>query len=187
VVQELGTSSTYDDIRDSHELQSLAEVPFEASTSATTPYVSTMARSNPWQPRMAGLAFRDLNGAGVPESTPVRRLSQAKTILRERFTASIRNDAGSTQELRLIIQTLYLYQALPPGVIDGLMFAFAMGTDPEVRVILEARSVGDSAARYYAVAPCTSAFAKCSIDQTEVWTSENQVANGTFRMYMNKP
>ena len=45
---------TYNDIRDSHELQSFAEIAFEASTSATTPNVSSNAKSAPWQPRTAG-------------------------------------------------------------------------------------------------------------------------------------
>jgi hypothetical protein len=122
-------------------LQSLAEAPFEASTSATTDNVSRIAKSSPWQSRVVGLTFRELSGSHAAESTQVRRLSQAKTILRERFTGSIRQDSGSTQELQLIIEPLYRYQPLPPGIV---------------------------------------------LDQTEVWTSENQVANGTFRMYIYK-
>jgi hypothetical protein len=177
---------TYDDVRDSHELQSFSEIPFDASTSATTPNVSSIAKSAPWQPRTAGVVYRKLDGASAPENTPVRRLSQAKAILRERFRANVQHDNGNLEELRLISQPLYRYQPVPPGVVDGLMFAFAMGTDPEVLVVLEARTEGDTVVWYYAIAPSTSVRAKCFIDEREVWISENLSTSSTFRMYINK-
>ncbi|XZE19579.1 hypothetical protein SH449x_004903 [Pirellulaceae bacterium SH449] len=177
---------TYDDIRDSHELQSLTEEVFVAGTTASTTNVAIRARQSKWRPKKGGVTYSILPGDSVPESTPIRRLTQAKSIIRSRFSAAIVKDDGSREELRLLAQPLYRYSPLPEGVEDGFLFGFAMGTDPEVLVMLESRIQGNERTWHYAVAPSTSVYATCSLDGQEVWTSSQQRAYETFEFYINR-
>lgn len=169
---------TYDDVKDSHELQSLATDGLAASRENTVV----------WATRVGGLKFRKLDGVPAPDAASVRRKTQMRTILAQRFTAemSARETSRITQ-LRLIPQPLYRYDPLPEGVLDGAIYSFALGTDPEVLVLLEARQEADgSNAWYYAFAPATSTKVRGFIDTKEVWDNADQESNGTFAFFYNR-
>jgi hypothetical protein len=57
--------------------------------------------------------------------------------LMRRVRAEVDKDGES--ELRLMTQPLYRYAAASEGVLDGAVFVFCMGTDPEIIALLEAR------------------------------------------------
>jgi hypothetical protein len=124
-----------------HELQSLASGPLRA----------TRHNSQVWSPAAAGVELKPVPGApGVPASTPARRLTQMRNILRG-FSAAMGHDRWR-HELRLMPQPLHRYSN-DGAVVDGALFAFAQGTDPEVLFLLEARkSDHESADWHYAVA-----------------------------------
>jgi hypothetical protein len=46
---------------------------------------------------------------------------------------------GVDQELRLLSQPLYRYESTLPEVVDGALFTFVTGTDPELMLVIEAR------------------------------------------------
>jgi hypothetical protein len=112
-----------------------------------------------------------------------------RTFLRQKFSAQITKDGSSEVELRVLPQPLYRYETLPPNVLDGAMFGFALGTDPEVLVLLEARkssSPGAPDSWYYAFAPSTSVKALGRVDGVEVWNNLDQNIGNTFRMLINR-
>ncbi len=168
---------TYDDVKDSHELQSLATHLFEA----------TSPRGANWKPTAGGLEFKKLEKAGVPAATAVRRLTQMRNLLRERFAGEVfKRDSNQIEKLRLVPQPLYRYAPLPKGVIDGAMFSLAFDTDPEILVLLEARQETDGNAWYYAFALATSRRATGFLDGESIWNSDDQYANQTFLFMMNR-
>lgn len=170
---------TYDDIKDSHELQSLA----------TEPLVATSPLFPEWRPAATNLEFREVKGVPPPDTSPVRRQTQMRTILRQKISAQMTKDNNSQVELRLLPQPLYRYETLPPNVLDGAMFGLAFGTDPEVLVLLEARkgaSPDAPEAWYYAFAPSTSAKVVGRFDGAEVWNNLDQNIGNTFRMLINR-
>ncbi len=121
---------TYDDIKDSHELQSLSTEGLSAAQNGRVP----------WSTRVGGLKFRKLDKSAAPDASGVRRKTQMRTILAQRFTAEMTSrETSRVTQLRLIPQPLYRYDPLPDGVLDGAIYSFALGTDPEVLVLLEAR------------------------------------------------
>lgn len=168
---------TYDDIKDSHELQSLCVEPLRA----------TSQTGFSWRPSAGGLVFNKLDGAPPPGNSAIRRQAQMRALLRERFSAEmIKRENGQLEKLRLLPQPLYRYEPLPAGVEDGAMFAFAMGTDPEVFVLLEARKEANGSAWYYAFAPSTSVEVHGMLDARQVWDNNNQETNGTFVFIYNR-
>lgn len=170
---------TYDDIKDSHELQSLA----------TAPLVGTSPLYPQWRPAATGLEFRRVEGVPPPDKSPVRRQTQMRTILRQKFSGQMTKDNKSQVELRLLPQPLYRYETLPTDVSDGAVFALAFGTDPEVLVLLEARkgrAADEPDQWFYAFAPATSAQVVGRVDGVEVWNNLDQNVGNTFRMIIDR-
>src|SRR4030095_9934951 len=92
-----------------------------------------------WSPKTAGVEFRDVPEAPVPAANRASRLRQMKVIADD-FTARLpaRNvDDANQVVLRLLPTPLYRYdpqksEKAVPFLKDGALFAFVMGTDPEV-------------------------------------------------------
>jgi len=96
-----------------------------------------------WNPRQPGIVFANVPDAGAPAEAPARRLTQMKAISRE-FAIVLKdrrvNDKGEEQSLRLLSQPLDRYESNDADRADGALFAFALGTDPEIFLLIEARN-----------------------------------------------
>src|SRR5262245_50112525 len=98
-----------------------------------------------WSPGKAGVEFRDLPDAPVPAEDGAARLRQMKSLA-GRFTARLppaKVGQGNAEVLRLLPRPLYRYdlkdvKETDRNLRDGGMFAYVMGTDPEVVLLLEA-------------------------------------------------
>jgi hypothetical protein len=151
--------------RTMHELCSLAEVPLK-----TTWGEGAAA----WRPARAGVVFRKVPGAPAPAETGRARLTQMRTIAGG-FTAatSAPPDYGggrSHGELRLLPQPLFRHEGESPAALDGALFTFAFGTDPEVLLLLEARTTPDGPAWHFAAAPFTDFEIELKYKGEIVWT-----------------
>ena len=71
---------------------------------------------------------------------------------------------------------------MPADVVDGAVFAFAQGTDPELLVLLEARRSGESLAWHYAFGSATLFLLEGYVDETQVWTDRQKFADKTYLM-----
>jgi hypothetical protein len=92
-----------------------------------------------WTSGEAGIAWEPLSGAPLPAASRSARLVQMRAIAR-RYSATIQTQGES--ELRLMEQPLFRYAEGTAGVIDGAIFDFAMTTDPELLLLVEARDSG---------------------------------------------
>ncbi|MGE5193080.1 MAG: hypothetical protein ACM3U2_11320 [Deltaproteobacteria bacterium] len=129
-----------------------------------------------WSPAKSGVDFRDVADVPAPAGNPAARLRQMKAIA-ERFTARLpkRNGDANHEVLRLLPRPLYRYDlkeadGADPPLQDGGMFAFVMGTDPEVILLLEAVRRGDDAVWQYAFARATAWAAEASLGDEVVWS-----------------
>jgi hypothetical protein len=131
-----------------------------------------------WEPREAGVEFKPLTDAGEPGADPVRRLAQMRSIARQ-FTAKIGRE--TPHELRLLTQPLHRYGDASTDVVDGALFAFVQGTDPELILLIEARRKGDKLVWEYAAARMTMVNLELRRQGAVVWTIEwwDQVADPT--------
>ncbi len=111
-----------------HEFHSLATVPLSG----------TFRGIQAWKAPTAGLKFAAVPGAPVPAANPRLRLIQLKSLARD-FTASIETEDVGFNELRLLPQPLHRYEPNTAEVQDGAIFSFALGTDPEALLLIEAR------------------------------------------------
>ena len=130
----IGSIFTYKltEVRTKHEFQSLATVPLSAR------FGDALA----WQAPTAGVTFRPVPGAAAPAETARLRGTQLKSLARE-FSAQLTNERDEATVLRLLPQPLYRYERETKAVLDGAIFSFALGTDPEAILLLEARPGAD--------------------------------------------
>lgn len=96
-----------------------------------------------WRPTDPGIQWRDLPGPEVPAASRPARLTQMKRIA-NRFDAKL-NDSRTDQAavdkvLRLLSRPVFRYGEVASA--DGAMFAFVVGTDPELLLLVEADKQG---------------------------------------------
>jgi hypothetical protein len=151
--------------RTMHELCSLAEAPLKTTWGENSPA---------WRPARAGVVFRKVPGAPAPAETGRARLTQMRTMAGD-FTAatSAPPDYGggrSHGELRLLPQPLFRNEGESPVALDGALFTFAFGTDPEVLLMLEARKTPAGPLWHYAAAPFTDFEIQLKYKGDPVWS-----------------
>ncbi len=91
-----------------------------------------------WHPEKPGVTWRSVPDAPAPAGTAVRRRRQMHDLA-ARFKVSVQSDKNR-YELRLLSQPLYRYKNEKADILDGALFAFAEGTDPELILALETAS-----------------------------------------------
>ena len=125
-----------------------------------------------WQPQQAGVTFADVPGASAPDKTKTQRLRQMKGLA-EKFKATMlgwKVDSTDREELRLLTRPLFRYEPKEgTNLIDGAVFAFVMGTDPEVILLLEAVKDKDATKWQYAFARRTSGELEARLGKAVVW------------------
>jgi hypothetical protein len=91
-----------------------------------------------WTPSKPGLELKPVAGAPVPDGSATVRLRQMKLIAQE-FTARQITGEGVDREMRLLNQPIYRYENTKGDLVDGGLFVFVVGTDPEAFLLIEAR------------------------------------------------
>jgi hypothetical protein len=137
-----------------------------------------------WAPAVAGVEFKPVPDAPPPAETPAARLRQMKSIA-ERFKATMtgwKGDNSDREELRLLPRPLFRYDVKEakgsgPAILDGALFAFVMGTDPEAVMLLEAVGPENEAAWQYAFARATSGGLEAKLGSAVIWTAEKYPVN----------
>jgi hypothetical protein len=122
----------------SHELHSLAD-------SGTVRAVRDSAEL--WNSGETGIAWQTLDELPAPAASKPARLVQMRRIARR---LSARITAEEENELRLMPNPLYRYPEGAPGALDGALFVYAMATDPELVLLVEATT--ETASPSYRVA-----------------------------------
>ena len=129
-----------------------------------------------WTPSKAGLEFKTLADAPVPANTEAQRLSQMHALSRRFAASDDYGNNGNLWQLRLLSRPVYRYakdknaEAAPDArLIDGAIFAYVVGTDPELLLLLEARQDGSQSAWHYALAPMTCFALTAMLDGKTVW------------------
>ena len=137
-----------------------------------------------WSPQTAGVEFRDVPAAPRPAKTHAERLRQMKAIA-ERFKATMtgwQGDDTDREELRLLPRPLYRYDLKnakepDPNLLDGALFAYVLGTDPEVVLVLEAIGTEKNSAWQYAFVRATSGGLEVKLGDKVIWSAEKAPAN----------
>jgi hypothetical protein len=91
-----------------------------------------------WTPSRPGLELKPIPGAAVPADSAPARLRQMRALAQE-FTGRQTDRQGVDRDMRLLAQPIYRYENTKGDLIDGGLFVFVVGTDPEAFLLIEAR------------------------------------------------
>jgi hypothetical protein len=143
-----------------HEFQSLAEFQLVAKKN----------RATAWAPDKPGIEFKPIPEAPAPAESAARRLTQMRALA-DRFSATVtfRRDKSA---LRRLASPVYRYGDQQRDPLDGAVFAFAVATDPEVLLLLEARVVSGTPQWQYALARQTMWVVEVELDGRQIWAVE---------------
>lgn len=129
-----------------------------------------------WTPTEPERPWRAIAPAPPPVDDPARRLRPIKEIAR-RFRAyefwsgqgTDDHAAGERYELRLLPQPILRYDDPAAGILDGAIFLFSFGTNPEIALVIEARRDGDGPASWsYTMGRIAAARVLVRLDDKEV-------------------
>ena len=164
----------------------------EFQSLSLTKLVGERSQTVAWKSDDPGITFREVPDAPAPGDTAVRRLQQMRAVAKD-FTAVLmdyrQNSKGERQALRLLTNAVYRYSSPGNVVSDGALFAFVLGTDVEVLLLLEASGAKDAERWRYALARLNSDELVAYWKEQEVW----RVGKATFNerdkpyVFMNLP
>jgi hypothetical protein len=123
-----------------------------------------------WSPTASEVKWQTLPAAPAPGDSLAVRARQMKDIAK-RFSATGHYGQGEQNtELRLLDRPLHRYADREQGLIDGAIFAFVAGTNPEVILLVECRE--DSKQRqnwFYAFARLSAGELDARLGDKLVW------------------
>src|SRR5262245_37888435 len=114
----------------------------ELHTLATAGIVGWRDDREFWNPKEAGAKFESVPQAYAPAATPVARLRQMRQLGGD-FTVERDHPEQGKGFMRFLPQPIYRYASPEANVVDGAMFVFVEGTDPEAFLLIEARGGDD--------------------------------------------
>jgi hypothetical protein len=134
-----------------------------------------------WHPHDTDCQFQPLPDSPAPSASKPQRLAQMRTLSR-RFSCDD-EWGGQKQELRLLTQPIDRYEDPEAGIVDGAIFAFATGTNPEVLVLIEAGEKGFQ----YGLARQALAKMNVRLDDKVVFTFPEHRGEGDENDYFSQP
>src|SRR5262249_12109720 len=116
----------------------------------------------------------------IPSNSPSVRLRQMKELAQD-FSAKIfgwgNDPKKEREELRMLTKEYHRYEGQHPDILDGAVFAFVKGTDPEVTLQIEACKTEAGFQWQYAFSRRTSAELEGRLNGEVVWHVVTNVNN----------
>jgi hypothetical protein len=126
-----------------------------------------------WMPSGAGVDFLTVTDGPEPAQAAAQRLQQMRKLSAEFSMRLIdtREDKqkGIERELRMLSQPVFRYKSKNPELLDGAIFAFVEGTDPEAWLLLEARKKDGKFTWQFAFARMNNDELHGYLNKAEVW------------------
>jgi hypothetical protein len=133
-----------------------------------------------WTPASALKSSQFADGP-PPADSDVRRLPQMKSLV-EQFSL-VEEYNNQSIELRLLPRPIYRYKDVENGLIDGALFNFAHGTNPEVLALIECRKGSSGPVWSYGFLPLAGAGVTAKLNGKPVWSKEPTRETRAQEMY----
>jgi hypothetical protein len=147
-----------------HEFHSLAEEPLSAKFHG----------DSIWTTEEAGLKFVPVPDATTPAANKAQRLLQLRKLAQEFSAIAHYHNAPSDTDLRLLPRPIHSYAAPKQDILEGGLFAFVRGTDPDLFLLIEARGKDAAAARWQLAAARMTNNAELRLrhQKKQVWEAQ---------------
>lgn len=136
-----------------------------------------------WATDQPGLDFKPVPKSPVPSASKSVRMSQMRQIARRCKAAE--TIVSREFNLRFLPQPMIRYEPKATQLLDGAIFNFAKGTNPEVLLVIEATVDSDGTKQFeYAPVRMTSRECWLIMDNKKVWSVPGDAGHergGTYR------
>lgn len=149
-----------------------------------SPLTAERNMNDAWAINVPGIKPQKIPKAAAPAKSRPLRLTQMRELAREFSATTTLNDVD--QELRLLPQPLYRYEQASDDVLDGALFTFVTGTDPELMLVIEARGPADNPVWHFGAGRFTDLALKLSHQQAVLWTYEEGLVNDQQTPYLSR-
>jgi hypothetical protein len=127
-----------------------------------------------WNSEKPGLTLKPISDTDAPAKTPAARLVQMRRLAGD-FVAHLADTRGNSEvkrQLRLLTQPIFRYPTANAMAtyLDGALFAFVEGTDPEVFLLFEAVKANDAASWHFGLARMNGDPLRVTFRDTNVWS-----------------
>lgn len=147
---------------------------FELHSLSPQLLTATVDETSNWSTSDEGISRKPVVGAPRPAASRAERLRQMKQLAESFSVHAVKTgpdyDDGSIWHLRMMAQPIYRYAQ--EAAVDGAIFAFAQGTDPEVYLILESDEVKGRGQWHFGFARACVWELHAKRDGHEVWSGE---------------
>jgi hypothetical protein len=124
-----------------------------------------------WSPSRPGLELKPIPGAPGPAASAPQRLRQMREMAQD-FTARQTDRSQVTRDMRLLTRPIYRYEGTEGDLVDGGLFVFVLGTDPEAFLLMEARRTASGPLWQYGVVRMNSIEMRVDHKGRESWRVE---------------
>lgn len=134
-----------------------------------------------WKFDEGSIKFQTIPNSGRPAEDRRRRLLQMRQLSRRFGAIEMENRQRKKDRvhLRLLTTPLYRYEKPSDQILDGALFCFADGTDPEAVLVIEAVRDKDTLSWEYAFMRRTTLPVTGQLDDVDVWSTKD-VGNTGF-------
>jgi len=158
---------------------------FELQSTSAKPLIATVDGTARWSTRRPGIPWQAVEGGPAPAASRAERLRQMKKLAQEFSAHAVKTapdyDEGSTWHLRMMAQPIYRYAE--ESAVDGAIFAFAQGIDPEAFLIFESRPDEDIGQWHFGIAPACVWELHAKRGDREVWSRPKWLHEDTDTIY----
>jgi hypothetical protein len=135
-----------------------------------------------WAPRGADFKLMPVPESRAPAATEAGRLRQMKQFARKLTASQVWQ--GQASELRLLPTEIHRYSDAQSGLIDGAAFVFAVGSNPEAILFVEAHKADSGEASWmYGLVRMSAAAVTFKFGDSEVWTVPQSLGNSAATYY----
>jgi len=157
--------------------------PYAVSLTLTGPDMVAMTSDGKpkWEPARKQMEFMAFADAPVVATKESARLRQIKEMARRFEAHEFWDPENSRFELRLLVQPVHRYSDMAAEILDGALFVFAHGTNPEALLFIEAFGPTIEKAKWqYGLVRTSNAESHVELDGREVWM-QPRVKGGATR------
>jgi len=147
---------------------------FESLTEAELSFTRASTGEELWRP-IKSVTRHSIPRAPVPDASKNRRLLQMKQLAR-RFSADVmfKPNPGQPEtqayQLRMQPRPIYRYQTKNTPIVDGALFAFVQGTNPEVFLVVEVVRGEQGMQFRHGLSPMTAYAVSAKLDGNDIWS-----------------
>ena len=158
---------------------------FDLQSLSPESLVATVDGNRRWSTSRPGITWQAVADGSPPADSRTVRLRQLKQLAQDFQVHAVKTapdyDEGSIWRFRMMAQPIYRYSG--EAAVDGAIFAFAQGTDPEAFLLLESRNVKGIDQWHFAFAPACVWELHAQRGEREVWSRAKWHVEDTDTVY----